>query len=188
MWSFAVQNCSGGFPASNCFPLSFALWMLALASWIPLTGKVEKRTQVDPMKPVYVGESPQIPLLKLHPLFFCELVDHSASMKKKRKSCSSSSFGGAVHHEERDFWIPPKKGIVAGGDPDCNGWNDKQNELCYDCQSCQASFVYNIKQQWRSLAFINVCVLILPFLVYIIGCCAQFSNSSSSSNRNYLSR
>ncbi|CAI0552364.1 unnamed protein product [Linum tenue] len=108
--SKAVQNCSGGFPASNCFPLSFALWMLALAS--------------------------------------CELVDHSASMKK-RKSCSSSSFGGAVHHEERDFWIPPKKGIVAGGDPDCNGWSDKQNELCYDCQSCQASFVYNIKQQWR---------------------------------------
>ncbi|CAI0476141.1 unnamed protein product [Linum tenue] len=44
MWSFAGQNCSGGFSASDCFPLSFALWMLALACWIPPTGKVEKMT------------------------------------------------------------------------------------------------------------------------------------------------
>ncbi|CAL1369907.1 unnamed protein product [Linum trigynum] len=103
-----------------------------------------------------------------------------------RSGCCTppSSCGFTMRNET--FWIPPKKGIAAGADPDCNGWSNKQNELCYDCESCKASFVYNIKQQWRSLAIINVCVLILAISVYVIGCCARFSKSSSSSSRKYL--
>ncbi|CAN0902491.1 TET11, partial [Linum grandiflorum] len=81
------------------------------------------------------------------------------------------------------IWIPPKNWTAGGTtDRDCSTWSNKQTELCYECESCKAAFVSSIKRQWRILAIVNVCVLIFAITVYVIGCYARFSNSSSSSS------
>ncbi|KAL3640514.1 hypothetical protein CASFOL_015482 [Castilleja foliolosa] len=69
------------------------------------------------------------------------------------------------------YWTIPKAG-PAEPEPDCKIWSNVQTELCFDCESCKAAVLYNIKREWRMLAIINVCILVVVITVYSIGCCA----------------
>ncbi|CAL5362482.1 unnamed protein product [Camellia sinensis] len=68
---------------------------------------------------------------------------------------------------------------AAGTDTDCETWSTNEDKLCYDCESCKAGVLENMRTEWRSLAIINGCILFLVILIYSIGCCALRSNRSS---------
>ncbi|KAJ0091529.1 hypothetical protein Patl1_14432 [Pistacia atlantica] len=60
--------------------------------------------------------------------------------------------------------------------PDCTTWSNDPNVLCYDCQSCKAGLLDQVKTDWKKVAIINIVFLIVLVIVYSIGCCA-FRNS-----------
>ncbi|CAD5191808.1 unnamed protein product [Musa acuminata subsp. malaccensis] len=60
--------------------------------------------------------------------------------------------------------------------PDCNAWQNDQSVLCYDCQSCKAGVLANIKSDWKKVAIVNVVFLVFLIVVYSIGCCAFRNN------------
>ncbi|KAI4376277.1 hypothetical protein MLD38_014059 [Melastoma candidum] len=61
-------------------------------------------------------------------------------------------------------------------DPDCLTWSNDQNTLCYNCQSCKAGLLDNLKGDWKKVAIVNVIVLVVIVIVYSIGCCAFRNN------------
>ncbi|PKI42365.1 tetraspanin-8-like [Punica granatum] len=59
---------------------------------------------------------------------------------------------------------------------DCTLWNNNPDVLCYNCQSCKAGFLDNIKSDWKKVAIINIIFLVFLIIVYSVGCCAFRNN------------
>ncbi|NP_001306838.1 tetraspanin-3 [Elaeis guineensis] len=78
------------------------------------------------------------------------------------------------------YWTPGA-GTVGYADPDCTKWNNDQQLLCYQCDSCKAGVLASIRHSWRKVSVINVVVLIVLVIVYVVGC-AAFRNSRKIEN------
>ncbi|KAL6984960.1 Tetraspanin-8 [Sarracenia purpurea var. burkii] len=59
---------------------------------------------------------------------------------------------------------------------DCSLWSNDQSILCFNCQSCKAGLLDNIKHDWKKVAIINIIFLVFLIVVYSIGCCAFRNN------------
>ncbi|KAF3337009.1 tetraspanin-3 [Carex littledalei] len=68
------------------------------------------------------------------------------------------------------FWTATPGAVVL--DSDCNKWNNNQQQLCYDCDSCKAGVLASIKHSWRKVSIINIVVLIILVIVYVASCAA----------------
>lgn len=66
-------------------------------------------------------------------------------------------------------------------DPDCSTWSNTETQLCYDCNSCKAGVLANLKHDWRKVAVVNIVMLIFLVVVYSVGCCA-FRNNRADNN------
>lgn len=69
--------------------------------------------------------------------------------------------------------------------PDCNAWDNDPNTLCFNCQSCKAGLLDNIKSDWKKVAVLNVVFLVFLIIVYSIGCCAFRNNREDNSWKRY---
>ncbi|KAF5190826.1 Tetraspanin-8 [Thalictrum thalictroides] len=70
-------------------------------------------------------------------------------------------------------WDPPATPINSTN-TDCTTWSNQY--LCFECQSCKAGVLDNLKRDWKKVAVINVIFLIFLIIVYSIGCCAFRNN------------
>jgi len=61
-------------------------------------------------------------------------------------------------------------------DMDCKTWSNEQDQLCYNCNSCKAGVLANLKHDWRKIAIINIVMLVALIVVYSVGCCAFRNN------------
>ncbi len=59
-------------------------------------------------------------------------------------------------------------------DPDCAVWSN--TDLCFNCTSCKAGVLQDMKQDWRKVAIVNIVMLVFLIIAYSVGCCA-FHNS-----------
>lgn len=59
---------------------------------------------------------------------------------------------------------------------DCSLWSNDQNTLCFNCQSCKAGVLENLKGDWKKVAVINIIFLVFLIIVYSVGCCAFRNN------------
>ncbi|KAF2325501.1 hypothetical protein GH714_029605 [Hevea brasiliensis] len=82
------------------------------------------------------------------------------------------------------FWIMPKSGPSVE-DSDCTTWSNTQDKLCYDCKSCKRGVLDNIKNEWRSLAVMNFCLLAFVVLVYSTSCCTRRNLGQSKYYKDY---
>ncbi|KAK4761739.1 hypothetical protein SAY87_029623 [Trapa incisa] len=57
-------------------------------------------------------------------------------------------------------------------DPDCYRWSNAPTMLCYDCDSCKAGVLENIRTNWHKISVLCIVVLVLLIGIYSIGCCA----------------
>lgn len=71
-------------------------------------------------------------------------------------------------------WTKPT--VFASTDVDCRTWSNDQTSLCYDCQSCKAGVLANLKNDWKKVAVVNIIFLIFLIIVYSVGCCAFRNN------------
>ncbi|XP_058068234.1 tetraspanin-8-like [Magnolia sinica] len=81
------------------------------------------------------------------------------------------------------YWTVPKHGVDSH-DSDCQVWSNDQDRLCYDCNSCKAGVLANLKISWRKLAIMNFFALLFLNIIYSIGCCA-FRNNRMDSYQPY---
>ncbi|KAL7590564.1 tetraspanin-6 [Lactuca sativa] len=64
-------------------------------------------------------------------------------------------------------------------DLDCYKWSNDPSTLCYECDSCKAGVLENVRRDWRKLSVLNVIMTLLLIGIYCIGCCA-FRNTRRS--------
>ncbi|KAK6933332.1 Tetraspanin/Peripherin [Dillenia turbinata] len=57
-------------------------------------------------------------------------------------------------------------------DIDCYRWNNAPSVLCYDCDSCKAGVLEDVRIDWHKISVLNVVMLVLLICIYSIGCCA----------------
>ncbi|PON92705.1 Tetraspanin/Peripherin [Trema orientale] len=95
--------------------------------------------------------------------------------------CKPPSYCG-FEYKNATYWVAPKTGPAAP-DTDCDAWSNAQTVLCYNCKSCKAGVLSNIRKEWRRLAIFNTCVLVVLTVIYCIGCCATRNNKSSPKYR-----
>ncbi|KAE9618374.1 hypothetical protein Lalb_Chr02g0142041 [Lupinus albus] len=57
-------------------------------------------------------------------------------------------------------------------DPDCYKWSNDPTLLCYDCDSCKAGLLENIRRNWHKLSLLTLFMLVFLIAIYSIGCCA----------------
>lgn len=80
---------------------------------------------------------------------------------------------------------PPTSCTYSGGmpvgaqDEDCYQWNNAPNILCYQCNSCKAGVMEQVRQDWHKISVLNVIVLVFLICICACGCCA-FRNARRS--------
>lgn len=72
-------------------------------------------------------------------------------------------------------------GVTPPPSPDCGLWSNDNSTLCFNCQSCKAGLLDNLKSDWKKVAVVNIVFLIFLIIVYSIGCCAFRNNRRDNS-------
>lgn len=76
-------------------------------------------------------------------------------------------------------------GTAGSTNPDCTAWSNDPKVLCYNCQSCKAGLLDNIKSDWKKVAILNIIVLVFLIVVYSVGCCAFRNNREDYGWKRY---
>ncbi|XP_044959587.1 tetraspanin-8-like [Hordeum vulgare subsp. vulgare] len=97
-----------------------------------------------------------------------------------QSGCCKPPTGCNFTYQSETMWVKPS-GFNATNDPDCNTWSNDQRALCYDCQSCKAGVLANLKNDWKKIATVNIVFLIFLIIVYSVGCCAFRNNRRDNS-------
>ncbi|KAI4365841.1 hypothetical protein MLD38_021791 [Melastoma candidum] len=98
--------------------------------------------------------------------------------------CCKPPTSCGLEFKNATFWAVPASG-PAIPDSDCTTWSNDQKKLCFDCESCKAGFLANIKSEWKMLLIINICAIVLAVAVYSIGCCAARNNKEEKRYSRY---
>ncbi|KAE9601698.1 hypothetical protein Lal_00040576 [Lupinus albus] len=99
---------------------------------------------------------------------------YSEELSPLQSGCCKPSNECGFTYKGPTNWV--RAGNATHSNPDCNAWNNDPNMLCYNCQSCKAGMLENIKTDWKKVAIVNVVFLIFLIIVYSIGCCAFRNN------------
>ncbi|KAL8137251.1 hypothetical protein V2J09_003252 [Rumex salicifolius] len=73
------------------------------------------------------------------------------------------------------MWVNPGNPTA---DPDCTTWTNDQTQLCYNCSSCRAGLLGNLRDEWRKVNIILIVTVIVLIWVYVIACSA-FRNAQT---------
>lgn len=73
------------------------------------------------------------------------------------------------------LWLNPAN---PAADPDCLLWNNDQTLLCYNCDSCKAGLLGNLRREWRKTNVILIVAVVVLIWVYLIACSA-FKNAQT---------
>ncbi|CAI0394160.1 unnamed protein product [Linum tenue] len=71
--------------------------------------------------------------------------------------------------------------ITNSSNPDCAAWDNQPDVLCFNCNSCKAGLLDNLKRDWKRVAIVNIVFLIFLIIVYSVGCCAFRNNRRDNS-------
>ncbi|VFQ81364.1 unnamed protein product [Cuscuta campestris] len=79
-------------------------------------------------------------------------------------------------------WINPTN---AASNPDCSAWNNDPTQLCYNCDSCKAGLLGNLRQEWRKANMILIVAVVVLIFVYVIACSAYKNAQTEEVFRRY---
>lgn len=51
-------------------------------------------------------------------------------------------------------------------------WSNDSGLLCYQCNSCKAGALEQVRRDWHNISVLNIVVVVFLMAVYAIGCCA----------------
>ncbi|KAK9932022.1 hypothetical protein M0R45_019273 [Rubus argutus] len=98
-----------------------------------------------------------------------------------KENLSALQAGCCKPSDDCDFtYVSPtiwnKNTSVSSSNPDCNAWESDAKVLCFNCQSCKAGLLDNLKSNWKKTAVVNIVFLVFLIVVYSVGCCAFRNN------------
>ncbi|KAL1221558.1 Tetraspanin-8 [Cardamine amara subsp. amara] len=96
-----------------------------------------------------------------------------------QSGCCKPSDKCGFEYRSATEWI--KNATVTNTNPDCQSWDNAKDKLCFDCQSCKAGLLDNIKSAWKKVAVVNIVFLVFLIIVYSVGCCAFRNNKRDDS-------
>ncbi|KAK4485320.1 hypothetical protein RD792_007956 [Penstemon davidsonii] len=70
-------------------------------------------------------------------------------------------------------------------DADCYRWNNAPSLLCYECDSCKAGVLENVRRDWHKLSVLNIIMIVVLIGIYSIGCCAYQNSKRAETNYPY---
>uniref|UniRef100_A0A1D1YNR1 Tetraspanin-31 n=1 Tax=Anthurium amnicola TaxID=1678845 RepID=A0A1D1YNR1_9ARAE len=73
------------------------------------------------------------------------------------------------------LWINP---VNPGADADCVAWSNDQTQLCYNCDSCKAGLLGNLRSDWRKANVALIVAAVALICVYVVACSA-FKNAQT---------
>ncbi|KAF5730229.1 tetraspanin-11-like [Tripterygium wilfordii] len=80
-------------------------------------------------------------------------------------------------------WTMPDSGQAVMNNSDCDAWSNNQESLCFDCGSCKAGVLANIRNDWRLLSIFFTCLIIFTLFMYSIAECARRRNREEDKYR-----
>ncbi|KAK2987565.1 hypothetical protein RJ640_021619 [Escallonia rubra] len=80
------------------------------------------------------------------------------------------------------MWINPTNPIA---DADCSIWNNDASQLCYNCNSCKAGLLGNLRREWRKANVILIVMVVVLIWVYLIACSAYRNAQTEELFRRY---
>ncbi|MED6157257.1 Tetraspanin-8 [Stylosanthes scabra] len=99
---------------------------------------------------------------------------YSEKLSALQSGCCKPSDSCHFIYQSPTEWNKPQNATY--NDPDCDAWSNEQNVLCFNCNSCKAGLLQNIKTDWKKVAVVNIIFLVILIIVYSIGCCAFRNN------------
>ncbi|XP_050236454.1 tetraspanin-11-like [Mercurialis annua] len=81
-----------------------------------------------------------------------------------------------LEYQNATFWEVPVLELPMNNDTDCTTWNNNQDLLCYDCDSCKAGFLAKLRIDFRIFFIHTILIICFLMITYFIGCCARRSN------------
>ncbi|OVA01432.1 Tetraspanin/Peripherin [Macleaya cordata] len=82
------------------------------------------------------------------------------------------------------IWEVTKKSKPNYPNGDCTTWNNKEDVLCYNCESCKGGILQSLTKEGKSLTKFNISILVFLIIVYIIAC-STFKNNHSQQYKGY---
>ncbi|GFP99018.1 tetraspanin-2 [Phtheirospermum japonicum] len=79
-------------------------------------------------------------------------------------------------------WVGPPN-IAAN--TDCAIWNNDPSQLCFNCDSCKAGLLGNLRQEWRRANIILIITVVVLIWVYLIACSAYRNAQTEDLFRRY---
>jgi len=105
---------------------------------------------------------------------------YSKNLSPIQSGCCKPSDSCNFQYVSPTVWT---KNATTNPNPDCNAWDNDPSTLCYNCQSCKAGVLQNLKGHWKKVAVINIVFLVFLIIVYSVGCCAFRNNRWGNSNQ-----
>ena len=88
-------------------------------------------------------------------------VDLQSGCCKPPTACNLSYVRGIEWSSE--------KGSNTTTNGDCKLWSNDTSTLCFDCDSCKAGVLQNVKDDWKQIAIIDAALVVFLLLVFSIG-------------------
>ena len=106
---------------------------------------------------------------------------YARNLSPIQSGCCKPPSSCAFTYRNETWWETNSAVPTVVTDVDCRTWNNDQQTLCFNCDSCKAGVLASIKKSWRKVAILNIVVLIILVIVYVAGC-AAFRNARRIEN------
>ncbi|WZZ02647.1 tetraspanin-2 [Brassica rapa] len=99
----------------------------------------------------------------------------SSSITPLQSGCCKPPTACGYNFVNPTLWQNPTN---MAADADCYLWNNDQSQLCYNCNSCKAGLLGNLRKDWRKANLILIITVVVLIWVYVIACSA-FRNAQT---------
>ncbi|KAH9603016.1 hypothetical protein KSS87_008921 [Heliosperma pusillum] len=98
-----------------------------------------------------------------------------AHMSPLQSGCCKPPTACGYQYVNPTMWINPAN---PAADQDCSVWSSDPSMLCYNCSSCRAGLLGNLRNEWRKVNIILIVTVVVLIFVYVIACSA-FRNAQT---------
>ncbi|CDY48714.1 BnaA09g09890D [Brassica napus] len=120
--------------------------------------------------------SSSITPLQAYSILFCKQPVVNSDVKVISASgCCKPPTACGYNFVNPTLWLNPTN---MAADADCYLWSNDQSQLCYNCNSCKAGLLGNLRQDWRKANLILIITVVVLIWVYVIACSA-FRNAQT---------
>ncbi|KAL0315755.1 UNVERIFIED_CONTAM: Tetraspanin-2 [Sesamum radiatum] len=119
---------------------------------------------------------------KLNQKFISAADFFAAHLSPIESGCCKPPTMCGFQYSSPTTWVGPSN-IAA--EADCTIWNNDPSQLCYNCDSCKAGLLGNLRHEWRKANIILIITVVVLIWVYLIACSAYRNAQTEELFRRY---